>query len=194
MNYLAHLYLSEAAGLPLSGAVLGDHVRGRLENRFPPPLERSIALHRHIDVVTDSHALVAAARAEFGPGARRYAGIVLDLVWDHLLARDWASYSAEPLREFAARAAQAVADAEAWRQATGDSGPSAWRFRRLLLSYREESSIDHALHRTASRMKQPQLLLDAGRDWRSRLPKLAGDLPALLADLRQAAVAFVGGA
>ena len=128
MNYLAHLYLTDGTGLPLSGAVLGDHVRGRLEGRFEPGLERSLRLHRHIDVVTDSHPLVAAARAEFGPGARRYGGIVLDLVYDHLLARDWARYSAEPLRDFAARAADAVADDEAWRLGTGQSGPSAWRF------------------------------------------------------------------
>jgi acyl carrier protein phosphodiesterase len=190
MNYLAHLYLTDGTGLPLSGAVLGDHVRGRLEGRFEPLLTRSLRLHRHIDVVTDSHPLVAAARAEFGPGARRYAGIVLDLVYDHLLARDWPQYSAEPLRQFAARAAQAVADGEAWRQATGDSGPSAWRFRHLLLSNREESAIDRALQRTAARMKQAQPLLDAGEDWRKRLPGLARDLPALLSDLRQAALAF----
>ena len=190
MNYLAHLYLTDGTGLPLSGAVLGDHVRGRLEGRFEPGLERSLRLHRHIDVVTDSHPLVVAARTEFGPGARRYGGIVLDLVYDHLLARDWPRYSAEPLREFVARAAAAVADADAWRLGTGESGPSAWRFRHLLMSYRKESAIDLALQRTAARMRQPQALLDAGQGWRERLPKLEPDLPPLLADLRTAAKVF----
>jgi acyl carrier protein phosphodiesterase len=190
MNYLAHLYLTDGTGLPLSGAVLGDHVRGRLEGRFAPGLERSLRLHRHIDVVTDSHPLVAAARAEFGPGARRYGGIVLDLVYDHLLARDWSQYSAEPLQQFVARAADAVADDESWRQGTGESGPSAWRLRRLLLSNLEESGIDRALQRTAARMKQAQPLLDAGKDWRKRMPGLALSLPMLLSDLRQAAQVF----
>ena len=108
MNYLAHLWLSEQARLPLAGAVLGDLVHGRLEGRFPAPLERSIRLHRRIDVVTDAHPLTAAARARFGPGARRYGGIVLDLLYDHCLALDWPHYSAEPLADFARRAARAL--------------------------------------------------------------------------------------
>ena len=41
------------------------------------------------------------------PGARRYAGIVLDLVHDHALVLDWARYSGEDLKRFAGRAAQA---------------------------------------------------------------------------------------
>ena len=43
---------------------------------------------------------VVAARATFGPGTRRYAGIVLDVVFDHALALDWGAFSAEPLAAF----------------------------------------------------------------------------------------------
>ena len=89
MNFLAHLWLAERAALPLAGAVLGDVVRGRLDGRLPPLLERSIALHRRIDVVTDAHPLVIQARARFENGQRRYAGIVLDVLHDHALALAW---------------------------------------------------------------------------------------------------------
>ena len=190
MNYLAHLWLSEQAGLPLPGAILGDMVRGRLDGRFPPQLERSIALHRRIDVVTDAHPLVVAARSAYPAGARRYAGIVLDLVHDHCLALDWPRYSPENLALFARRAAQALAAEGEGFALAGSSAPSAWRFRRLLLSYVREGSIDSAVRRVASRLKQPQGLIEAARDWRAHLPQARSNLPRLLEDLRAAAIDF----
>ena len=194
MNYLAHLWLSEQAGLPLPGAILGDMVRGRLDGRFPPQLERSIALHRRIDVVTDSHPLVVAARSRYAPGARRYAGIVLDIVHDHCLALDWSRYSEERLTDFARRAAEALAAEHEGFALAGKSAPSAWRFRRLLLSYAGESGIDRAIKRTAMWMKKPEGLIEAGRDWREHLPQVRAMLPLLLADLRVTAIDFAKGA
>jgi len=187
MNYLAHLWLTEQAGLPLPGAVLGDLVHGRLDGRFAPALERSIRLHRRVDAVTDSHPLILAQRTAFGPGARRYAGIVLDLVHDHALVLDWERYGAERLKMFARRAALAVAGEKEGFKLAGISPPSAWRFRLLLLSYGEEGGIDRALRRVASRLKRPEALLEAGRDWRQLLPRVRNDLPRLLEDLRTAA-------
>ena len=190
MNYLAHLWLSEQAGLPLPGAILGDMVRGRLDGRFPPQLERSIALHRRIDVVTDAHPLVVAARSRYAPGARRYAGIVLDIVNDHCLALDWPRYSAESLADFARRAAAALAAESEGFALAGKSAPSAWRFRRLLLSYAGAGGIDRAISRTAAWMKKPEGLIEAGRDWREHLPQVRATLPQLLDDLRAAALEF----
>ena len=191
MNYLAHLHLADVAALPLSGAVLGDFVRGRLDDRFPLMLEKSIRLHRRIDVVTDAHPLVAAARVRFDDGARRYAGILLDLIYDHCLALDWPQSQKESLNRFTKRAAAAVSDNDAWRLAIAEPAPSAWRFRQLLLSYRFESGIERAISRVASRMKQPQHLIDAGRDWRAHVPQLRLELPLLMADLERVAHEFV---
>ena len=192
MNYLAHLWLSEQAGLPLPGAILGDMVRGRLDGRFPPQLERSIQLHRRIDVVTDAHPLVVAERSRYAPGARRYAGIVLDIVHDHCLALDWPRYSDESLGDFARRAAQDLAAESAGFALAGKAAPPAWRFRRLLLSYAGARGIDRAIRRTASWLKKPEGLIEAGRDWRDHLPQAQAGLPQLLADLRRTAVDFAG--
>lgn len=182
MNFLAHLHLSDLAGLPLSGAVLGDVVRGRLEGRFPDALERSLRLHRRIDVMTDAHAEVVALRAAFAPGARRYAGVLLDLICDHALALDWPRRH-EPLPRFAARAAREVDDAAAWALAGAASAPSAARFERLLLSYREEAGITRAVGQIAARLREPQRLLDAAAGWTAHLPAVQAALPRLMADL-----------
>ncbi|MBL6749184.1 MAG: DUF479 domain-containing protein [Nevskia sp.] len=183
MNYLAHLWLTDRAGLPLAGAVLGDVLRGRLDGRLPAALEASVRLHRRVDVVTDAHPLVAQARTRFPPGGRRYAGIVLDLLYDYCLARRWSEFSGEPLADFARRAAQAVAAEEAGFRLADTMAPSMPRMRDLLLSYGTEEGFERAVRRTAARLRQPQPLLDAARDWRRHLAPAGDTLPALLQDL-----------
>lgn len=184
MNFLAHLWLTDQARLPLAGAILGDGLRGALPPHLPEPLARSVRLHRRVDAETDSHPLVAAARRRFAPGPRRYAGILIDVLLDHALARDWAHYSAEPLPAFASRAAREVAAAAPWFEAARFPAPRAAPFAALLLSYREPRGIERAIERTATRLRQPQGLLDAMAGWPEHAGKLGQDLPALLEHLR----------
>ncbi len=103
MNYLAHLHLGGPAPQQLLGSLYGDFVKGPLEGRFEPTLEAAIRLHRSIDSYTDSHPLVLAALARFPRERRRYAGIVLDVFFDHCLARYWADYAEQPLEQFTRR-------------------------------------------------------------------------------------------
>ncbi|WP_369989936.1 acyl carrier protein phosphodiesterase [Pseudomonas xanthosomatis] len=100
MNYLAHLHLGGPAPQQLLGSLYGDFVKGSLEGRFAPELEAAIRLHRHIDSYTDSHPLVLAALARFPKERRRFAGIVLDVFFDHCLARHWTDYADQPLAQF----------------------------------------------------------------------------------------------
>ena len=59
-------------------------------------------IHRRVDRYTDQHPQVVAARRLFAPGRQRYAGIALDVYYDHCLARDWARYCDTPLDAFTA--------------------------------------------------------------------------------------------
>ncbi len=103
MNYLAHLHLGGDQPAQLLGSLYGDFVKGQLRGQWPADIEAAIRLHRRIDVFTDSHPLVAQAKARFPQARRRYAGIIIDIFFDHCLARDWASYAAEPLAQFSGR-------------------------------------------------------------------------------------------
>ncbi|PVZ16219.1 MULTISPECIES: ACP phosphodiesterase [unclassified Pseudomonas] len=102
MNYLAHLHLGGPGEQQRLGSLYGDFVKGPLEGRFSPALEASIRLHRAIDRYTDSHPLVLVALARFPKERRRFAGIVLDVFFDHCLARYWHRYCEEPLATFSA--------------------------------------------------------------------------------------------
>lgn len=154
---------------------------------MPPDLALSVRLHRRIDAVTDRHPQVQAARAGFAHGERRYAGILLDLLYDHLLAQDWAHYSAEALPDFATRASRHVVRESRWFEQAGGPVPQAAPFSALLVSYGSEAGLEQAVRRTAQRLKKPQGLLDAMVNWRERLPQLRTGLPILLADLRDEA-------
>ena len=100
MNYLAHLHLGGPAPEQMLGSLYGDFVKGPLAGRFSPQLEGAIRLHRQIDAFTDSHPLVLQALARFPAQRRRYAGIIVDVFFDHCLARHWRDYSRQPLGQF----------------------------------------------------------------------------------------------
>lgn len=183
MNFLAHLWLADRTRTSLAGAVLGDVVRGSDLGAYPDAIAMGIRLHRRVDALTDRHPALLPLREAFPAGTRRYAGVVLDLVSDYLLAQDWAAHSTEPLPAFCARAGEAIAEASTWFELGGGRAPAASGFTDLLLSYATQPGIDRALTRTANRLRRPALLLDAAADWQRHIEPLRGALSPLLADL-----------
>ncbi|CDF93317.1 MULTISPECIES: ACP phosphodiesterase [unclassified Pseudomonas] len=110
MNYLAHLHLGGTGREQLLGSLYGDFVKGPLQGTYDPRIEAGIALHRRIDQYTDRHPLVDTALSRFSTVRRRYAGIVLDVFFDHCLARDWALYGDGALADFTSRVYRVLAD------------------------------------------------------------------------------------
>lgn len=185
MNFLAHLWLADTLGARPAGALLGDQVRGRLDRAWPADLRASIQLHRRIDAVTDRHPLVRQICGQFVQGKRRYAGILLDVLWDHALALHWSDYSGESLQAFCHRiSAEVAGDSEAY-QLAGQAVPPAARLAALLLGYQRPESIDRALAQVASRLRQPQQFTPLIGAWRSLLPDLEPAHPILLRDILQ---------
>lgn len=101
MNYLAHLLLSHETPEAITGAILADFVKGRTAPAWSPGVQAAILRHRAIDRFTDRHPLPAASRALIAPGRRRFAGVLVDVFYDHFLARHWRRYHERALAEFA---------------------------------------------------------------------------------------------
>lgn len=98
MNHLAHALLAGDDERLQLGGMLGDFVHGQPDPELlPPRVIAGIRLHRAIDVYTDAHPEVLAAKALLSPPYRRYAGILLDMWFDHCLARDFPRWSTQPL-------------------------------------------------------------------------------------------------
>lgn len=104
MNFLAHLFLVRDHEDLMLGGLLGDFVRGRWALKgFPSGVREGIELHRWIDTYTDAAAEVESLRNLFPAEFRRWAGIIIDLAFDHELARRWDEFSGLPLTQFDAR-------------------------------------------------------------------------------------------
>ena len=100
MNFLAHLYLSGENEKLMVGNFIGDYVKGRKYEKFPGAVKQGILLHRQIDTFTDSHLKFREAKKLLVPEFGLHSGIVVDLIYDHLLAKNWNNHSNRTLREF----------------------------------------------------------------------------------------------
>jgi acyl carrier protein phosphodiesterase len=101
VNYLAHVFLSRETPEAILGALYGDFVKGAPEPAHSSAIRAAIALHRAIDRFTDAHRLTCASRALVSPARRRFAPILIDVFYDHFLARRWHEYCDLPLATFA---------------------------------------------------------------------------------------------
>ena len=100
MNYLAHLYLADDSPGSLTGSLLGDFVKGNLDNAYDEEITRGILIYRRIDSFSDSHEKVLESKRLISPKRRRFSGIIIDVSFDHFLARNWSEYSNEHLPDF----------------------------------------------------------------------------------------------
>ena len=104
VNFLAHLHLADPDPGLMLGGIVADFVRNPEIAVLPADVQAGVRLHRLIDSYTDSHPVV---RGSVGRIAEKYgwfSGIIIDIYYDHILARGWARYSSEPLPKFAGRA------------------------------------------------------------------------------------------
>lgn len=192
MNYLAHLHLGGPQPAQLLGSLYGDFVKGPLAGRFAPDIEAAIRLHRRIDAFTDSHPLVRASVARFPAERRRYAGILLDLFFDHCLALGWDDYADEPLQCFSARVYGVLA-AEA--ELPGRLALIAPRMaaQDWLGSYREFAVFERVLGNLQRRLSRPEGLDGALAELERLYPWLLDDFrtfyPELIAFARAARTA-----
>ena len=100
MNFLAHFHLAWPDEDLLAGGLEGDYHKGPVDPALSNGLQRGIRLHRAIDAYTDSHPALAGLRREFDPGLRRFAGILLDLSFDHFLSSHWSCFADQSLDHF----------------------------------------------------------------------------------------------
>jgi acyl carrier protein phosphodiesterase len=100
MNHLAHLYLSSENEEEMVGQFIADAVKGNDFNLYRTDIRKGILLHRWVDSFTDTHDLVKELRAAYRPNLGLYSGVLIDLVFDHYLAKDFQSHSGRELEEF----------------------------------------------------------------------------------------------
>lgn len=100
MNFLAHIYLSGDNDLVKIGNFMADGIRGKQFAHLAPDMQKGIYLHRAIDTFTDAHPVFRQSTKRLHEKYHHYAGVIVDVVYDHFLAKNWAKYSKEDLGDF----------------------------------------------------------------------------------------------
>ena len=59
-----------------------------------------IALHRKIDYFTDHHSVTSRSKDPLRKKYRHYSGVIVDLYYDHFLAKNFKTYSTIQLKEY----------------------------------------------------------------------------------------------
>jgi acyl carrier protein phosphodiesterase len=186
LNYLAHLYLAGDDPKAQVGQVLADFVAAREIDSFEPGIRAGIRAHQRIDVFTDSHPIVVAARRRMVAPYRRYGNILLDVFFDHFLAKNWDRYSAGiSLEDFAQQRYRVLNEHR-------DAYPG--RFQRVIISmargdwlgsYREVNNIDRALQGISRRLTRENPLADGVSVLRDQYDELDADFAKFFPELER---------
>ena len=100
MNYLAHVFLSGENEEIVVGNFIGDYVKGENFKKYSDPIKKGILLHRDIDVFTDRNKIVRKSKSYLKNKYGKYSGIIIDIFYDHFLAKNWHRFSSQPLEDF----------------------------------------------------------------------------------------------
>jgi len=154
MNHFAHLVLAQPTVESTVGNLLGDFARGVDADALAPPVRAGLLNHRAVDRFTDNHPLVMEMKRGFSRERRRFAGIALDIYFDHLLIDYWERFEQRPLERLIGgfyrrmAAGQALMPGQDMRRVTRRMIEHDW-FR----SYRELDAIAASLDRVAARIR-----------------------------------------
>jgi acyl carrier protein phosphodiesterase len=100
MNFLAHIYLSGNNKEITIGNFIADGIRGKDYKKYPKVIQTGILLHRQIDTFTDAHKTVRQSTKRLHENYGHYSGVIVDILYDHFLAKNWKLYSDIPLADY----------------------------------------------------------------------------------------------
>src|SRR6478736_4267951 len=153
MNFLAHIYLSGENELIKIDNFMADGIRGKQFESFHPEIQKGILLHRAIDTFTDAHPIFRKSTQRLHAKYHHYSGIIVDIFYDHFLAKNWKQYSDEPLEDYVDRFYQSLLNnQELLSKRTKEFMPYMIE-QNWLVSYQTTDGIGHILTQMDRRMK-----------------------------------------
>lgn len=185
MNFLAHALLAGDAPALIVGGVVGDWIKGSLPGSLPGDLAKGVALHRAIDSHAESHPAFRQSRSRVSADRRRYAGVLVDVFYDHLLARNWAALHRQPLDEYCATVYRLIKDRLNDLPVSAHPGLALMAKEDWLSSYAQIEGITDVLARMSRRARQPNPLANGEQEFLADTEGFAGDFWAWLDDARE---------
>lgn len=154
MNFLAHLYLSGDNDLMKIGNFMADGIHGKNFDNFPMEIQKGIILHRAIDTFTDAHPIFRQSTKRLHANYHHYSGIIVDIFYDHFLAKNWNKYSDEKLEGFTERFYQSLRDNHDSLTLKTQKMMPYMIDHNWLMSYQTIEGIENVLVKMDNRMKR----------------------------------------
>lgn len=185
MNFLAHALLAGDTPSLIVGGVVGDWIKGRLPGTLPDDLARGVTLHRAIDYFAESHPAFNRSRSRVSAERRRYAGVLVDVFYDHLLARNWATIHRQPLSNYCENVYRLVRDRMNDLPVSAHPALELMAKEDWLTSYVHIDGIADVLTRMSRRARQPNPLAHGEQEFLADVDGFASDFQAWLVDARE---------
>ena len=164
MNFLAHIYLSGDNDLIKIGNFMADGIHGKHFENFPSEVQKGIILHRGIDTFSDAHPVFRKSTKRLHPNYHHYSGVIVDVFYDHFLAKNWSNYSDEKLEDFVERFYQSLKDNYDILTLRTQTLMPYMIEHNWLVSYRTIEGINRILTQMDNRMKYQSNMRYATRD------------------------------
>ncbi len=158
MNFLAHALLADDKPNLIVGGVIGDWIKGPLPGALPADLAKGVALHRAIDNFAESNPSFRQSRARVSSTRRRYAGVLVDIFYDHLLARQWHEFHPQPLHQYCESINKLITARIEELPQSAQPALSMMVKENWLSSYAQIENIADVLVRMSRRARQPNPL------------------------------------
>jgi acyl carrier protein phosphodiesterase len=151
VNFLAHLVLSPGGEEIMAGNFFADRVKGQRWKELPDGYAQGVLLHRRIDHFVDQHPLVKEAKSHMHPRFGLFRGVLLDVFWDHYLARDFQRHTPHSLLDFSQNAHRILADHASLFHPQAEHLVEAMQQGKWLNGYSNFNALDRILKQMASR-------------------------------------------
>ena len=185
MNFLAHIYLSGDNDLIKIGNFMADGIRGKQFETFPAEIQKGIILHRAIDTYTDAHPTFRQSTKKLHEKYHHYAGVIIDVFYDHFLAKNWKTYSDENLEDFVKRFYDSLTENHALlTERTQHLMPVMFR-ENWLVSYQTIEGIHHILTQMDRRTKNTSKMQFASNELKEYYTEFETEFTAFFEELKQ---------
>jgi acyl carrier protein phosphodiesterase len=185
LNFLAHALLAGDTPALIVGGVVGDWIKGTLPGALPDDLAQGVALHRAIDQFAESQPAFNRSRSRVSPVRRRYAGILVDVFYDHLLAKNWTAIHKPPLDEYCEAVYGLIRDRLHDLPVSAHPALMLMAQENWLASYARIEGIEDVLARMSRRARQPNSLMHGEQEYLADVDGFTGDFHVWLADARE---------
>ena len=185
MNFLAHALLAGDDPALVVGGVVGDWIKGPLPGRLPPDLARGAALHRAIDSHAETHPAFRRSRSRVSTARRRYAGVLVDIFYDHLLAADWAALHPQPFADYRHAVYRQVSERFADLPQDAHYALMLMASEDWFHSYARIDGIADVLARMSRRARRPNPLAGGEAEFLADVEGFRADFQEWLADARR---------